>query len=73
MSVYLFHEIPEPVRRRVMAEWARVLKPGGLAVLTDSCQLGDRPERDNAIHLFGARHEARVGSELTLACVVRHA
>ncbi|GFH12559.1 methyltransf_25 domain-containing protein, partial [Haematococcus lacustris] len=31
----------------------RVLKPGGLCVLTDSTQLGDRPEWDNLVANFG--------------------
>jgi ubiquinone/menaquinone biosynthesis C-methylase UbiE len=42
-SVYLFHELPPNVRRTVFAEIARVLRPGGLFVLIDSLQNGDRP------------------------------
>jgi len=30
--VYLFHELPENVRRKAAAEMARVCKPGGLVV-----------------------------------------
>lgn len=41
--VYLFHELPSEVRRRVIGEVARVLKPGGLFVMIDSLQKGDRP------------------------------
>jgi len=36
LCVYLFHELPPAVRRAAAAEMARVLKPGGLLVLTDS-------------------------------------
>ncbi len=42
--VYLFHELPRDVRRQILAEMFRVLKPGGLLVLTDSCQLSDSPD-----------------------------
>jgi hypothetical protein len=54
---YLFHEIPAPVRRAAVAEMLRVLKPGGLCVFTDSCQLGDRPEQDATMGLFGGFNE----------------
>ena len=40
-SVYLFHELPRAVRRRVLAEAYRVLRPGGLLVLEDSAQLAE--------------------------------
>ncbi len=40
-SVHLFHELPKDVRRRVMAEMLRVLRPGGLLVIEDSAQLSD--------------------------------
>ena len=43
-TVFLFHELPPEVRRRVAAEMARVLKPGGLLVFIDSLQMGDRPD-----------------------------
>jgi ubiquinone/menaquinone biosynthesis C-methylase UbiE len=42
-SIYLFHELPPEVRRTVVAEIARLLKPGGLFVFIDSLQRGDRP------------------------------
>ncbi|KAG2447858.1 hypothetical protein HYH02_007314 [Chlamydomonas schloesseri] len=57
VCVYLFHELPEAVRRRAVAEFARVLRPGGLLVLTDSVQLGDRPAWDNTIGLFSNFNE----------------
>lgn len=57
-SVYLFHELPRPTRRKVLAEMARVLRPGGLLVLEDSAQLAEAA--DLAVFLEGfasAMHE----------------
>lgn len=57
-SVFLFHELPPEVRRRVAAEMARVLKPGGLLVFIDSLQKGDRPGWDGLLDAFPVRfHE----------------
>lgn len=57
-TIFLFHELPAQVRRRVAAEMARVLRPGGLLVLVDSLQPGDRPRFDGLLELFPARfHE----------------
>lgn len=57
-SVFLFHELPPDVRRRVAAEMARVLKPDGLLVFIDSLQMGDRPGWDGLIEAFPERfHE----------------
>ncbi len=57
-TVFLFHELPPEVRRRVAAEMARVLKPGGLLVFIDSLQMGDRPGWDGLLEAFPARfHE----------------
>ena len=56
--VYLFHELPRKVRRAAAAEMARVLRPGGLLVLVDSFQKGDRPEFEGLLELFPrAYHE----------------
>ncbi len=57
-TIFLFHELPPEVRRRVTTEMARVLKPGGLLVFIDSLQLGDRPSWDGLLESFPARfHE----------------
>ena len=41
-TIFLFHELPPEVRRTVISQMARVLKPGGLLVFIDSLQKGDR-------------------------------
>jgi ubiquinone/menaquinone biosynthesis C-methylase UbiE len=57
-SVFLLHEVPAEVRARVLREMARVLRPGGLAVVGDSIQLADAPELRREILGFPARfHE----------------
>jgi ubiquinone/menaquinone biosynthesis C-methylase UbiE len=43
-SVFLFHELPGPVRQQVIDEAFRVLKPGGCFVICDSIQGVDAPE-----------------------------
>ena len=52
-------------------EWFRVLKPGGLVVLTDSVQLGDRPGWDATLGAFGAFNEVRREGERSLCVVLR--
>ena len=57
-AIFLFHELPADVRRTISVEIARVLKPGGLFVLVDSLQLGDRPGWDGLLESFPDRfHE----------------
>ena len=51
-SIFVFHELPPRVRRAVLAECARVLKPGGRLVLIDSLQRGDRPDYEGLLELF---------------------
>jgi ubiquinone/menaquinone biosynthesis C-methylase UbiE len=51
-SIFLFHELPPEVRRPVMREFARVLKPGGRLVIVDSLQFGDEPRYDGMLDLF---------------------
>ncbi len=57
-AIFLFHELPPDVRRRVSAEMARVLKPSGMLVFIDSLQMGDRPRWDGLLEAFPVRfHE----------------
>ncbi|KAL0033417.1 hypothetical protein WJX77_008683 [Trebouxia sp. C0004] len=57
LCVYLFHELPPDVRRTAAKEMARVLKPGGLLILTDSVQLGDRLPLDDGLGKFSDFNE----------------
>lgn len=52
VSIYLFHELPPRIRPKVLAEVFRVLKPGGLFILADSLQFGDRPGLDGLLEYF---------------------
>lgn len=45
-SCFLFHELPQDIRRQVLAETQRVLKPNGFVGIVDSLQRGDDPEMD---------------------------
>ena len=57
-NVFLLHEMPADVRARVLAEMARVVRPGGLVVVADSLQLGDAPELHRELNAFPDRfHE----------------
>lgn len=51
-SVFLFHELPLPVREQVLLEARRVLRPEGFLGLVDSLQKGDDPELDWALDFF---------------------
>jgi ubiquinone/menaquinone biosynthesis C-methylase UbiE len=51
-SIFLFHELPARERRAVAAEMARLLRPGGAAILVDSIQLGDVPDYDALVEYF---------------------
>ncbi len=42
--VFLFHELPGPVRQRVIDEAFRVTRPGGTFIICDSIQAIDMPE-----------------------------
>lgn len=55
--VYLFHELPSDVRKAAVREMARVLCPGGMVILTDSVQTGDRPSLDATLGGFGDFNE----------------
>jgi ubiquinone/menaquinone biosynthesis C-methylase UbiE len=63
--IYLFHELPGPVRRTVVGEIRRVLKPGGALILVDSLQTGDEPDYDAMLESFPAGfHEPYYASYL---------
>jgi ubiquinone/menaquinone biosynthesis C-methylase UbiE len=51
-SIFMMHELPPEVRRTVIAEASRVLKPGGRLVLMDSLQRGDEPDYDGMLERF---------------------
>ncbi|MEM9540898.1 MAG: class I SAM-dependent methyltransferase [Cyanobacteria bacterium P01_E01_bin.42] len=53
-STFLFHELPAPIRQKILVECYRVLKPGGIFVLCDSLQAGDIPELDLALTNFSS-------------------
>src|SRR5262245_23608994 len=50
--VFLFHELPPHVRRKIFGEFGRVLKPGGRLVIIDSLQIGDESDYDGLLELF---------------------
>lgn len=51
-NIYLFHELPPKIRPQVLAEVARVLKPGGVFVFADSLQFGDVSALDGLLEYF---------------------
>ncbi len=57
MAVYLFHELPVEAQKAAAQEMARVCNPGGMVIVTDSTQLGDRPEWDATLGGFGNFNE----------------
>ncbi|MGH7062788.1 MAG: class I SAM-dependent methyltransferase, partial [Stellaceae bacterium] len=64
-AIYLFHELPAPVRRAVMTEIRRVLKPEGALIIVDSLQTGDEPDYDSMLDYFPrAFHEPYYASYL---------
>jgi ubiquinone/menaquinone biosynthesis C-methylase UbiE len=64
--LYLFHELPARVRRAVIAEIRRVLKPGGMLILVDSLQPGDEPDYNALLDYFPfAFHEPYYAGYLT--------
>jgi ubiquinone/menaquinone biosynthesis C-methylase UbiE len=51
-NIFTMHELPPPVRRTVIGECARVLKPGGRLVVIDSLQRRDVPDYDGILERF---------------------
>jgi ubiquinone/menaquinone biosynthesis C-methylase UbiE len=63
--IYLFHELPPRIRRAVVDEIRRVLKPEGTLIFVDSLQTGDEPDYDATLDLFPvAFHEPYYASYL---------
>lgn len=51
-SAFLMHELPRSIRRALLKEMIRVVKPGGAIIFLDSIQTGDRKEFDWALKRF---------------------
>jgi len=51
-SIFMLHELPPEVRRTVIGEAARVLRPGGRLILMDSLQIGDEAHYDGMLEGF---------------------
>lgn len=51
-SCFLFHELPHEIRKQVVAEGSRVLKPGGCFGLVDSLQKEDTKDLEWALEQF---------------------
>jgi ubiquinone/menaquinone biosynthesis C-methylase UbiE len=52
VNVFLLHELPGRVRRDVVSEMLRVLKPGGVLVIEDAAQLCESPELTALLEQF---------------------
>ena len=65
VCVYLFHEMPREARAAAAAEMARVVAPGGVVVLTDSIQTGDRPALDGRLENFENLNEPHYADYLS--------
>ncbi len=65
-ATYLFHELPPKIRRRVAAEIARVLKPGGRFILVDALQRDDHIILNSLLEFFPAAfHEPYFSTYVT--------
>ena len=51
-SIFLFHELPKDVRRDVMREAFRVIRPGGAFVVCDAAQLVESPQLQVSLENF---------------------
>ena len=74
-SIFMLHELPPEVRRKVIFEAARILKPGGRLILIDSLQRGDEPDYDRMLESFPQHyHEPYYRSYITedFAAIARY-
>ncbi|HHP7244725.1 MAG TPA: class I SAM-dependent methyltransferase [Elainellaceae cyanobacterium] len=74
--VFLFHELPAPVRQRIIDQCFRGLQPGGVFVICDSIQRAESPEFEPLMENFPAMfHEPfyRNYTEDNLSDRLRHA
>lgn len=51
-SCFVLHEVPQEVRKKILHEAYRVVKPGGTVVFVDSIQLGEQEGFDWALYNF---------------------
>lgn len=51
-SCYLFHELPAPIRKQVLEEKLRLVKPEGYIGVVDSIQMDDSPDLNWALERF---------------------
>jgi len=54
--IFLFHEIPREVRKKVLQEQIRLAKKDGLIVIVDSLQISDRPEWKEILEDFPKKY-----------------
>lgn len=73
LSIYLHHELPEAAREAVAREAYRVLKPGGMFILTDSAQMGDRPDWRGTMGNFGNFNEPHYRNYILCDLAALHA
>ncbi|NEQ98370.1 MAG: class I SAM-dependent methyltransferase [Cyanothece sp. SIO2G6] len=52
--VFLFHELPAPVRQKIINECYRTIQPGGTFIICDSVQSSDSPEMKPMMENFQA-------------------
>jgi len=57
VCMFLYHEVPRDIRTQIASEMARVTRPGGRVIFTDSLQLGDRPAQDATMGNFEKMNE----------------
>ena len=51
-SIFMFHELPRRVRKKVIQEMVRILAPNGLIIIEDSVQRDDKPGMNASLENF---------------------